>query len=439
MSLKKGDQGEVTVTSLTSKGEGVGRYSGFTLFIEGALPGETVLFEITEAKKRFARAALKKVLAASPNRTSPPCPLFGTCGGCQLMHLSYSGQLTAKRERVMDAFKRIGGFEDLQVEKCLPSPKELHYRNKVQFPVVLNQGQKVLGLYAAKSHQVIPVETCYLQSHLGNTTYQTLKKLIQDSSITPFSHKTGKGTLKQLVIKTAEQTNQVLIVLVTTGREPEKTLELATAIQKNCSEVVGVVENRGKITKTLTGKPVLTESLSELLFQISGTAFFQVNPLQANHLYTQALEFADLTPKSSLLDAYCGVGTLSLIASKTAEHVYGIETVPDAVMDANRNKKLNKIHNCTFYTGKVEELIDSIPGVDRALINPPRAGCDIKVLEALSRRSMEKIVYISCDPATLARDCQILTQKGYSIAKIQPVDMFPQTMHVECIVQLVKV
>ncbi len=410
---------EIPIHRLGISGEGVGDFEGFTLFVDGALPGELILGEVTEVRKNFGRALIRKILRPSPDRIDPICPLFGHCGGCQIMHLKYEKQLDAKRQRVIDAFERIGKLQ-VDVQKCIPSPTPLAYRNKIQLPV--KEGK--IGLYAKGSHDVIEVEKCYIHCSLGEKIYEWIRTFPE---VEAFRH---------LLIRTGVKTNEVLLVFVT---------ETPFIPPNLPPEVKGIVQcinrssgNRilGQEFKTLWGRNWIEEILHSLTFRISAASFFQINPYQAEHLYQQVVDFAELTGNEIVLDSYCGVGTLALILSKNAKKVLGVESVPEAIEDAKENAKRNNIENAQFTCAKAEGYIAGLKSVDVAVVNPPRKGCEQSFLEALSKLAPKTIVYVSCDPATLARDTSYLVSQGYQVTAVQPFDMFPQTSHVECVIQL---
>ncbi len=402
-------------------GEGIGDIDGLTVFVPGALPGEEVTVEIEEARKNYARARLVSIQKKSPDRVTPPCPVFGKCGGCQLMHLSYSKQLETKRARVVDALERIGKLFDVPVHPCIPSAP-LAYRNKIQLPY--HSGK--LGLYAFNSHDLIEIDTCYIHCPLGERAFQQIRQIVH--------------SVKHVLIKTAVQTNQVLVILVT--QDKELLTPLAQQIMESLPEIKGVVQNfnpsssnviLGPTYVTLAGQPYIEEKISDLTFKVSPASFFQVNPIQAEHLYQKAVEFADLSGTETVLDAYCGVGTLSLILAPHARHIIGVESVPKAIEDAKANAQTNKISNVTFTCAPMEDFHP--PTIDTAILNPPRKGCHPAALKHLLHLKPRRIVYISCDPATLARDLNLL-HPSYTINQVQPLDMFPQTTHVESVVQL---
>ncbi len=421
----------VQITSLSSTGEGVGSLNGLKIFVDGALPGEAVSVEITKRKKNYAKGCLHSLLSPSPERTQPICPHFGTCGGCQVMHLQYPAQLALKQQRVVDALQRIGGFIHPQVLPCLPSPSSLGYRNKIQLPVVWDNGKKTIGLYRKQSHEVIPIEHCFIQCPQGEEIFALIKQRLTIPSV------------RYVLIRNAVFNDEALVVLVTDGRFSEEIKAFGKQLMQAHPLIKGVIESvntrndnviLGKRFRTLVGRPYLVETLNGKKFKLSASAFFQVNPAQTEKLYEKVLSFAAIRPNDTVLDAYCGVGTLALFAADQARRVYGIECVAPAIENALENASLNQITNCSFTCGYAEKMMDRFDA-DIVLLNPPRKGCDPSLLEALIKKQPRTIVYISCDPATLARDLALLSPT-YQIKKIQPVDMFPQTMHVETVVKL---
>lgn len=430
------------ITDLGVSGEGVGNIQGFTIFVEGALPLEEVEVKITLLKKNYGVAKLLKVIRASPHRIKPPCPLFDRCGGCQIMHLDYQQQLEVKGKRVKDAFQRIGKHNLLKTPITHPSNPCLSYRNKIQLPVVADErGELQVGLYAKGSHEVVFVDTCLIHSELGDKVYQEIVKILKKSSVKPYSEHDHKGELRHLLMRTAIFSKEVLVVLVTTSQVSAEIKQIAQAIMK-IPGVAGVMHHknsrRGNVVldkdfTNLCGASFIEEELCGLRFKVSAASFFQVNPYQASNLYQKAIELAELDADSLVLDAYCGIGTLSLLIAKQAKHVIGVECVQQAILDANENASLNGIKNVEFICNLSELVIASLSSVDVVFLNPPRKGCDSSLLLELKRLQPKTIVYISCDPATLARDTQILLSYGFQVAKVETFDMFPQTMHVETI------
>lgn len=422
------------IERLGVNGEGVAHHKGYTVFVDGALPGEEVHAHVYERHKSYGRATIVELLKTSPFRAKPACPLFSKCGGCQLMHLEYQKQLEAKRQKVVDALERIGKLTDFTVLPCEPSPSSFHYRNKIQLPMDEN-GR--LGLFARNTHEIVPIEDCLIHSDLGQRAFEHVQRIISQ-----YIPKVTEN-LRHVLIKTGVHTSQVLVILVT--REDQLLTDLGVEIMKAMPEIKGVVQNinpkEGNVIlsdrfETLAGQGYIEERLSGLVFKISPASFFQVNPAQAEKLYQKALELAGLEGKEVVLDAYCGVGTLSLFLAQRAKEVIGVECVKEAIIDAEHNSRLNGISNVAFQCAQTEKFVSSLKKVDVAVLNPPRKGCERAVLEALVRLKTPRIVYISCDSATLARDLQFLCQNGYRVDIIQPFDMFPQTAHVETIVNL---
>jgi len=366
---------KLIIEDITSEGDGVGTLDGKKIFVDGALPTEEVEMEITESKKRFSKAKLLKIHKHSKDRVTPICPLFGTCGGCQIMHLAYPAQLKWKRARIKNALKRLGGIE-VDVAPCTPSPDSLGYRNKIH----LHNG----GFYKKNSHEVVPVEKCYIHNPIGEKALPLTKGA------------------KEAVIKTSLDTGEVLLV----------------------------IDGRGD-------RPFITEKLGDLRFKIRSKDFFQVNPKQAAQLYEKAIHCAQLDDSMRVLDAYSGVGTLSLFAAQKAKEVIGIEIVRSAVKSAYENAELNGISNVEFRFGKVENELPKLGAFDVIFLNPPRGGVDESVLQTLIKHPPKRLLYISCDPATLSRDLKILQEK-FVIEGVFPFDMFPQTVHVETLVSLNK-
>ncbi|MBM3191846.1 MAG: 23S rRNA (uracil(1939)-C(5))-methyltransferase RlmD [Chlamydiae bacterium] len=439
---------EVEITSLGISGEGIGVKEGLTVFVEGALPLEKVQVRLKELKKNYAIATLLQIIKPSPYRVKPPCPFFERCGGCQIMHLDYPRQLEIKGRRVRDALTRIGQQEVKDPVKVHPSTPHFSYRNKIQLPVAADAtGQLQVGLYAKGTHEVIPIDKCLIHMPLGDEVYRQVLKLLQRSSLKPYCERTHDGEFRHLLIRTATFAGQVLIALVTKGAITEELQKVAKQISQ-IPQVVGVVHHRNarkdnvildKDFSLLYGTAFMEERLCGLTFHVSIASFFQVNPYQAENLYQKALDLAELTPASRVLDAYCGIGTLSLLIAKRAGFVEGIECVQQAIIDAKENAKRNSINNVNFICGVSEKAIAGINLVDRVFLNPPRKGCDPRVLLEIKRLNPPLVIYISCDPATLARDIQILSGYGFEVEHVEAFDMFPQTMHVETIVKLKKI
>lgn len=433
MDLEIGQEIELSIERLGINGEGVASWHGYTIFVDGGLPGETACVRLYERRKTFGRGKVVKLLTSSPHRVEPACPLFGKCGGCQLMHLAYDQQLKAKRQRVVDALERIGKIFGVEVLPCEPSPSPLAYRNKIQLPAAPDA---TLGLYAYNTHDLVPIEKCFIHCAFGEKAFQHIRQTLKAVPL---------PGLRNVLIKTAVHTGQILVVMVTEGKCP--TIDaFSHRLMALMPELRGVVQNINASSSNtilsgdfhlVAGQGYIEERLCGLLFKVSPASFFQVNPAQAEKLYEKALEFLSLQGSEKALDAYCGVGTLSLILAKKAREVVGVECVPEAIADAKENARLNAITNATFTCAQAEEFISSLDNIDAAVLNPPRKGCEASFLEKLSLLKPTRIVYISCDPATLARDLALLISKGYRLEAVQPFDMFPQTAHVETIASLI--
>lgn len=431
--MQKGDHIILKPQSLSSDGEGVAKVDGLVVFVHGALPQEEVVAEITDVRKNFAKARTLQVKIASPQRVKPPCPVFGRCGGCQLQHLSYPGQLEAKRQRVLDALERIGGLHGISVSPCIPSPFPYEYRNKVQLPVLYTENGIRLGLYAAQTHDIVPVDACLITCQLGETIFRRIQNLAPPQ----------KGKIRYFLIKCAVNTNEALVVLVTSGLDAYWLKQFAANLMQQLPEVRGVVENintrednviLGDRFQTIAGEPFIEEELCGKRFRISPHSFFQVNTYQAEQIFQKVLELSGLDRSQTLIDAYCGVGTFSIIASDHAQEVIGIECVPLAIEDANANAALNGATNCRFICGTSERELPKHKA-DVIFVNPPRKGCDSSLIDALMHTAASRLIYMSCNPATLARDLEMLRHK-YTIKEVIPFDMFPQTTHVETVVLL---
>lgn len=440
-----GKKMELDIERLGINGEGVGQWYGYTIFVDGALPNEKVLTSLYEKRKSFGRARILQKITTSEHRIDPICPLFGECGGCQLMHLRYEQQLKAKRQRVVDALERIGKIYDVEVGECIASPSPLSYRNKIQLPVAKQGNSMRLGLYARNTHELIDMDTCHIHCALGENAYQTIKKILQNSSVSVFDPETNEGELKHVLIKTAVGTKQVLVIFVTAKEASEELRRAAVEVFDSLDEIRGVVQNinsssdntvLGDTYVTLAGQGSIEEKLCGYYFKVSPASFFQVNPSQAENLYRDVIDKAALTGNEIVLDAYCGVGTLSLLLAPHAKKVIGVECVPEAIEDAKENAVKNNIVNTEFHCQLAEEFIESQKALDVAVLNPPRKGCERSVLEKLSELKPKTIIYVSCDPATLARDLAFLIGKGWKLKSVTPYDMFPQTAHVESLAVL---
>jgi 23S rRNA (uracil1939-C5)-methyltransferase len=441
-----GQEIETVIESYGHEGEGVARFQDFTIFIPGALKGETVKAKVVAVKKNYARAKVLQVLTAVPERVKPSCPIYALCGGCQLQHLDYRAQLELKRQRVIDAVERIGGLKGVTVHTTIGMKEPWRYRNKVQYPVGLYKNRLALGFYRQGTHCLVPVSDCLIQPLITNKVAAKVKELANQYKLPVYNEKTGKGLLRHVLIKTAYLTGEVMVVLVINGDYfpvgPRIARDLAAAFPQIKSIVQNINRTRGNVilgdtNQVLWGSDGIVEKVGGLSFKFSAGSFFQVNPVQTQTLYGKAVDYADLSWRELVLDAYAGVGSLTLFLAKKAKQVYGIEVSPQAVANAKENAVLNGINNVRFITGAVErELPKLVAGqlvFDVAVLDPPRSGCEERVLKSLAQNMIKRIVYVSCNPSTMARDLKILAGCGYRTEEIQPVDMFPHTFHVETV------
>ncbi|MDR3560048.1 MAG: 23S rRNA (uracil(1939)-C(5))-methyltransferase RlmD [Negativicutes bacterium] len=447
--VRQGDTCEIDITGLGHSGEGVGRNEDFTVFIPQALPGERVQATITEVKKNYAKGRLRKVITPAPHRVQPRCSIFDRCGGCQLQHLDYAGQLAAKRQAVIDAVTRIGKLADVLVHPTIGAEDPWFYRNKMQFPVGISGGKLAVGCFAQGTHAIIDTDRCFIQHEVNNTIANAVRQLLAELGIPPYDEQRGRGVVRHVLGRVGAATGEVMVVLVTATADLPHREAIIARLREDIPGLVSIVHNinplrtnviLGRKTRTLWGKDTITDRLGDFTFHISALSFFQVNTAQAKVLYEKAVEYAGLSGTETVVDAYCGTGTITLFLARSAKKVYGIEVVAAAVEDARRNAIENGVNNVEFIVGDAVEVMPAL--FDRGVrphavvVDPPRAGCDPQVLETFIRMQPERIIYVSCNPASLARDLALLDGHGYITQEIQPVDMFSHTHHIECVVRV---
>lgn len=452
--FKAGDEVVLEIENYASQGEGVAKVNGFTVFVPGALAGEKVRVSIDMVKKTYARAYLldRGILIASPERTEPSCPFYPDCGGCQLLHQSYKGQLAMKQQRVIDALSRIGGITDITVLPIIGMANPWHYRNKVQYPFGIRNSRIIAGCYEMGTHRVVETPDCRIQHPMNNRVVQGVRKLTEEFGLSVYEEETHKGLLRHLLVRRALGTGEISVALVTGDSHFPGSKEFADRLADEFPDVKSIVQNinpaygnkvLGDRNIVLWGEDGIVDTLGDFEFKISATAFYQVNPVQTLILYEKALEYAGLSGKEKVLDVYCGVGTLTLFLAGQALEVYGIEANKNAIEDATANAKRNRIDNVRFMADRAEKVLPDLAeaGItfDVAVVDPPRAGCQPEVLEALANTEARRIVYVSCNPGTLARDLKDLTKLGYKAEEARPVDMFPHTYHVECVTLMSRV
>lgn len=446
--VQRGKKYEIDIDALGTGGEGVGRVDDFTVFIPGTLPGERVIACIDEVKKTYARGSMARILQTSPDRQKPRCMIYEQCGGCQLQHIAYEAQLRLKQRQVVDALEHIGGLRGVAVLPVLGAKDPWHYRNKMQFPVGRKQGKVVIGCFAKNSHDIIDTDNCHIQKEGNNTIANAMREIIAKCRIPLYNEDNHTGILRHVVGRIGED-DAAMVVLVTATKDLPQAKEITRLLKKRIPKLKSVQQNvqtyrnnviLGRETKLLWGKLAIPERIGSLRFSISPRSFFQVNTEQTAILYDKVLEYANLTGTETVIDAYCGTGTITLFLARKAYRVYGIEIVKPAIEDAKRNAYDNHIKNAEFFVGDATKLMPRLHREnicpDVIVVDPPRAGCTEAVLKTFAEMNPKRIVYVSCNPATLARDIAILQPLGYIVDKIQPVDMFPQTAHVETVVLL---
>lgn len=450
--VEKNKEYILDIISIGYEGEGIAKIEGYPIFIEGAILGEKVKALIVKVKKNYAYGKLIEVIESSSERIEPKCSIYKRCGGCTVQHMSYKKQLDYKFERVKDCITKIGGLSEELVKYPIGMDNPERYRNKVQLPVGMVKGELNIGFYASRSHNIIDLDTCLIQDKVADRVTNLarqwmLKYNIQPASVDGVFNK--KGLIRHIMIRKGFTTNEVMVVLVATKDKIPYINEFINEIVEKIDGIKSIVLNVNKENTnvilgqeciTLWGEDTIIDYIDNFKFNISPLSFFQVNPVQTEKLYSKALEYAGLTGEETVFDAYCGTGTITLFLSQKAKKVYGVEIIEPAIINARENARINNIENAEFFVGKSEEVIPELieKGIapEVIVVDPPRKGCDIKLLEAIGKAKPKKVVYVSCDPSTLARDLKILEEQGYKTEEVQPVDMFPMTSHIECVIGL---
>lgn len=468
MEFKKNEEYIINIDDMGKDGEGIGHIEGYALFVKGALIGEKVRVSIMKTKKQYGFARLLEVLEPSSHRREPACSCAGPCGGCSLQHMDYEGQLAFKEKKVKDCLTRLGGVDVKSLEwlpiigmtedKIGVAAEPWFYRNKAQFPVRADEkGKPVTGFFAGRSHRLIPMEECRIQHPVINQVVRAVMEFLSTYAISAYDEEKHKGLVRHIYVRRAYHTGQVMVCLVINGETlpfQDKFVELLRDFQGVSSIYLNINTLPtnvilGDKMQLLWGDATIEDRIGDVCYQISPQSFYQVNPVQTEKLYETALEFADLQGGETVWDLYCGIGTISLFLAKGVDaslggRVIGVEIVPEAIENARANAACNGIDNAEFYCGAAEDVVDSLvregqTEADVVVVDPPRKGCDGKLLDTIVKMHPEKIVYVSCDPATLARDVRVLGEKGYEVRKVRACDMFPQGGHVETVVQLVNI
>ncbi|MCI5900914.1 MAG: 23S rRNA (uracil(1939)-C(5))-methyltransferase RlmD [Blautia sp.] len=452
MEYRKNEMVTLKIEDCGVDGEGIGKADGFTIFVKDAVIGDVVTAKIMKARKNYGYGRLMEVLTPSPDRVEPACAFARQCGGCQLQALSYEKQLAFKEKKVRGHLEHIGGFTDLPMEPIIGMEQPWHYRNKAQFPVGRNrEGRIVTGFYAGRTHSIIENRDCVLGMPVNREVLDRVISHMEKYGIEPYDEMTGKGLVRHILIRYGYYTGEVMVCLVVNGNQIPEEKQLIASLREipgMTSIMLNINRKRtnvilGEHICRLWGPPYITDRIGNLRYQISPLSFYQVNSFQTQKLYEKALEYADLTGEETVWDLYCGIGTISLFLAQKAKFVRGVEIIPAAIENARDNAKLNGISNVEFFVGKAEEVLPEEyekNGVyaDVIVVDPPRKGCDQQLLETMVLMKPQRIVYVSCDSATLARDLRYLCDRGYELTRICPVDQFAQTVHVECVTLLQK-
>ena len=450
MGLRKNDRIPLQITAVTAEGSGIGRYEGLAVFVPGAAAGDEITAHIVKVKSNCAFARLDTLHKPSPDREDPACAVFPACGGCAFRHISYEAELRVKQNTVKDALKRIGHI-DLEPEPILAALRQQRYRNKAQYPVEKKDNQLKIGFYAQRSHRVQDCRSCLLQPEEFDAVLEIFARWIEETGVSVYDEETKQGLLRHIYLRRGGKTGEIMVCAVVNGDSLPRSGELTRELAEKVPGIKSIVLNSnradtnvilGERTVTLWGRDFITDELCGLEFRISPLSFYQVNPAGAEILYRKAAEFAGLTGTETVLDLYCGAGTIGLTMAAKAKEIIGVEIVPQAVEDARTNAQINGIRNARFLCADASEAARVLAGEDTKpdviLLDPPRKGCVPALLHTIAGMAPERIVYVSCDPATLARDCAILNSLGYTVKKAAPVDMFPRTGHVETVVLITR-
>ncbi|SFC85927.1 23S rRNA m(5)U-1939 methyltransferase [Bacillus sp. OV322] len=440
----------LTIKRLGINGEGVGYFKRKVVFVPGALPGEEIVAEAVKVQSKFSEAKIKTIRKPSPDRINPPCPVYEECGGCQLQHMSYSRQLTEKRDIVIQSMERYGKvpLDSLNIKETIGMEDPWFYRNKSQFQVGLKNGKVIAGLYGLNSHDLIDIPNCIVQHPKSNKATRMIKKILTNLGISIYNERKKKGAIRTIITRVGFETGEVQVVLVTNTEELPQKDKLIELIKSQLPEVKSIIQNVnnkntslifGDKTILLDGEQVITETLGDLSYELSARTFFQLNPIQTVKLYDEVKKAAALTGTEKVVDAYCGVGTIGLWLAGDAKEVRGMDTIRESVEDARQNAKRHKMNNVKYETGKAENILPRWAKEgwkpDVLVADPPRSGLDDNLLQTILKVQPKKVIYVSCNPSTLAKDLQILS-KSYKVKYMQPVDMFPQTAHVEVVTEL---
>lgn len=443
----------IEITDISSDGSGVGAVDGFTVFVPNTALGDVCETVIVKVLSRYAVGRMIKLIKESPDRTEPICPAYKRCGGCQLQHISYEAQLRIKRGFIEAAMRRIGGFEGFECGDMIGMENPYRYRNKCIFPIGPDKsGEPLSGFYARRSHDIIPVDDCLAGSELNKRITRAVVDYMRENNVSVYDESSHSGIVRRVFIRSAHSSGEIMVVVSVNANTLPRRERLIKRLRDISENIVSIYVNinkernnsvLGRENKLIYGKAEITDILCGIYFKISPHSFFQINPFMTEKLYSRALEYADISNEDRVLDVYCGIGTISLAAAKQSKSVIGVEIVEQAVIDARANAAQNGIENAVFYAESAEQavprLIEEGAVPDTVILDPPRKGSDDATLGAIVHAGPKRIVYISCNPATLARDAKFLAEHGYTPHKCTGVDMFPHTCHVECVVLMSRV
>lgn len=444
--IEEGQITEVEIIDLNHLGQGVAKVGNFVVFVENTIEGDLAQIKITEKKKNFAVGKLLKIVKESENRIDPSCIYYEQCGGCQLMHMDYKKQLEYKKSRVVNELKRADVIIDnAMVHDTLGMEDPYRYRNKTAFSVTKKNNEICIGPYEQGTYNTVDVRSCLIQSNEGDLVLQTFKNLMIKYKIDAYEKKSGKGTIRNIVVRNNRK-NELMVIIVATSESftnRDAFIKELALKNNNIKTIVLNVNNKntnlvmGRKNITLYGEGTINDTIGDLNFTISPETFFQINPIQTEKLYQKAIDYANIHNNEICFDIYCGIGTISLMAAKYAKKVYGVEIVEQSIINARENAVKNNIQNAEFYAGKAEEIVPKLykqsVKADVVIVDPPRKGCENEVLDTIINMSPQKVVYVSCNPSTLARDIKFLEVGGYTLRNVQPVDMFPWSVHVETV------
>jgi 23S rRNA (uracil1939-C5)-methyltransferase len=445
--MKKDDTVIVTIEDMSSEGLGVGRSEGLTLFVKDTVIGDVAELRIMKMKKTYGYARLMRLLTPSPDRIDPPCPVARQCGGCQIQAMSYEAQLRFKEDKVRNNLRRIGRFDALPMEPIIGMKEPFRYRNKAQFPIGTDRdGRTITGFYAGRTHSIIECRDCLLGAKVNTEILNRVLAFMESHRIVAYDEATGRGLIRHVMTRVGFATGEIMVCIVINGtRLPDHEALVQELIQIPGMTSITLSINKektnvilGRSITLLWGRAYIEDTIGTVRFRISPLSFYQVNPEQTEKLYGKALEYAGLTGRETVWDLYCGIGTISLFLAQKARAVYGVEIVPEAIRDAEINAQINHIDNATFYTGRAEDVLPEkykSEGIqaDVIVVDPPRKGCEQSVLDTMVAMAPHRIVYVSCDSATLARDLRYLCDRGYELNRVCPVDMFGNSVHVETV------